>query len=338
MPQRRVIVLLGCVAALALRPALAWGPEGHRTVGAIADSLLAGTHAAARVRSILGGETLETAALWADCVKGTSETPPYRFTVSPEYPECRPFESKRGRAAMVAYVTRNLKACHPGPDEESCHRQYHYADVAVERDAYDRAEHGTSDHDVVAALRACIAVLEGRPAPAPFSIRGRKEALRLLAHYVGDIHQPLHVGAVYLDHAGQLVDPDHGTFDPDSRTHGGNLLKNGAANLHHEWDVVPASLDVANFRAEGVQRARAVAATPGAVEDWPAAWASESIVRSHEAFAGVTYGPEVEPGTRFRHWSYALPPEYAQRRDALQAQQLVRAGARLAQLLEAIWP
>jgi len=34
-----------------------------------------------------------------------------------------------------------------------------------------------------------------------------------LAHYVGDIHRPLHVGAVYLDALGKPVNPNVGTFD-----------------------------------------------------------------------------------------------------------------------------
>ena len=33
-------------------------------------------------------------------------------------------------------------------------------------------------------------------------------ALILLAHYVADIHQPLHVGAEYFNQQGQVVDPD----------------------------------------------------------------------------------------------------------------------------------
>ena len=52
---------------------------------------------------------------------------------------------------------------------------------------------GTSSHDIVAALQSCIDVLQGRPASTPIDLRSREEALRLLAHLVGDLHQPLHV-------------------------------------------------------------------------------------------------------------------------------------------------
>lgn len=149
--------------------AFAWGAPGHQTVGSIADSLLVGTHAAKAVKQILGNEKLETAALWADCAKGVTEKLPLKYVVNSRYTECKPFETATGKAQMVAFVTRNLSACMPAPGDESCHRQYHYADVAIERDAYTRSEIGTSDHDVVSAINAAIAVLQGGASPAPIS-------------------------------------------------------------------------------------------------------------------------------------------------------------------------
>ncbi|WP_409362753.1 S1/P1 nuclease [Bradyrhizobium sp. CIR18] len=35
-------------------------------------------------------------------------------------------------------------------------------------------------------------------------MKDKKEALFVLSHLVGDLHQPLHVGAVYLDSAGHV--------------------------------------------------------------------------------------------------------------------------------------
>ena len=110
---------------------------------------------------------------------------------------------------------------------------------------------GTSDHDIVAAINASIAVLQGGTAPAPFNIKNKREALRLLAHYVGDIHQPLHVVSIYLANDGQVVDPDSGTFDPNSKTRGGLLV--GSAALHSEWDGVPAEMKSDPFLAAAVE-------------------------------------------------------------------------------------
>ncbi|MDE2136072.1 MAG: S1/P1 nuclease [Gammaproteobacteria bacterium] len=78
----------GCLALLGLlvQPALAWGPQGHRTVGAIADRLL--TPAAHAVVAQLlaadldkfgnpsGRTTLEAVSVWADEIRGTAADEP----------------------------------------------------------------------------------------------------------------------------------------------------------------------------------------------------------------------------------------------------------------------
>ena len=330
------------VFALGGTGALAWNAEGHQTVGAIADALLVGTHAGKEVKKILRGDgTLQLAALWADCAKGVvrnKKTGVFYYVVSSRFKVCAPFESAAGQKAMVSFVKRNWDACQPATDEEICHKQYHYADVAIERNGYARTETGTSDHDVVSAIKAAIAVLKGGRAPAPIDFASRKEALRVLAHYVGDVHQPLHVGAIYLSAAGQEVDPDSGIFDRATKTRGGNVIKDGTSALHHEWDEIPKSLQVASFLSDGVTAARLVPATSGSVDTWAARWASDTVMASHTAFQGLTFGAEIDPGKRKAHWPVTEPSDYAAQRATLQKTQLVKGGARLAQLLEALWP
>src|SRR5690242_11088463 len=71
-------------AALALAlyavPCFAWGPEGHRLVGRIAQSLL-NPDAETRVQStLLPGETMASMASWADEIRSTrKETEPWHF-------------------------------------------------------------------------------------------------------------------------------------------------------------------------------------------------------------------------------------------------------------------
>jgi hypothetical protein len=337
------VVVFAVLCSLASSaPAWAWGHQGHETVGAIADSLLKGTHAGTQVKAILGTEGLRTAALWADCAKGVAHnktTGVFHYAVSSKYPECKPFETAAGQLAMTAFVQRNFDACHPGPDDEDCHKQYHYADVAIERPGYDRTDVGTSDHDVVSAIQAAVVVLQGGTAPAPFDIANKKEALRILAHYVGDVHQPLHVGAIYLSTTGSEIDPDGHPLDPATKTRGGNQLVIGPMHqLHGEWDAIPTSLTVTKFRTAGVAAAKLVPATGGAVETWPAQWASETVVASHTVFSGLSFGAEVSPGTKSQHWPTTEPAGYSTTRTALQKQQIIKAGARLAQALEAVWP
>ena len=335
-------VFLGILALALARPrtAGAWGHQGHETIGAIADTLLIGTHAETAVAKILGTEKLATAALWADCAKGVSDSAPYAYRLNARYPECDPFQqSAEGREAMEDYVRRNATSCHSAMAEEVCHKAYHYTDVAIEHDTYSPSEVGTSDHDVVSAINAAIAKLRGKAVPAPFSFGTNQEALRVLAHLVGDIHQPLHVGAIYLDAAGREVDPDGGTFDPASRTRGGNLLIHGRGRkLHAEWDSIPRRLHGPQFLADAVAEAGLVPSTPGPVSDWARAWAGETLKVSREAFAGLSFGAEENTGTLQSRWPVTEPAGYAGRRAALQKQELVRAGARLAQLLEAVFP
>jgi hypothetical protein len=317
--------------------ALAWGHDGHELIGAVADTLIAGKPAAMQVQQILGGESLQEASLWADCARNVNDKPPNHYAHNPQFPECDVFETPAEQQELESYVKRNLTACHPTGEQEVCHKQYHFTDVAIERNSYDHMDVGTSDHDVVGAIQACIAVLKGNPSPAPFDIQGKKEALRLLAHFVGDVHQPLHVAAVYLDTGGQTVDPDMGTFDPESGTRGGNLLKSGSQNLHHEWDTLPPSLKIGAFKTQAVSLAGMVPPTAGSPANWAVAWASETVIAGHKAFAGVTFGQEQSSGNS-RHWPFQAPSGYSTKRRTLQKTQLVKAGARLAQLLEATWP
>jgi len=320
--------------ALAPHVAWGWGAAGHEAIGAVADRLLAGTRAGGEVRTILGpDETLAEASVWADCAKGVvHEGARFRYAPKDRFPECAPFETRKGKAAMVRFVARNAAHCAPSQGDDACgHRTYHYTDVAIQHDHYDRRFVGTSDHDVVAAVHAAIAVLQGGAAPAPFAIDSKRDALRLLAHWVGDLHQPLHVEAVYLDARGRPIDPDRGRFDPATATRGGNSIQDGDWNLHAEWDAVRPEV-AAEVRA-GLAAARAVPRATGQPSEWPEAWATDTIAAGRAAFAPLSFGRREGD-----HWTVSPPADYPRTREDLQRRQLTKAGARLAQLLRAIWP
>ena len=159
--------------------------------------------------------------------------------------------------------------------------------MAIQRDRYDRKYFGTNDHDLISAIGAAIAVLKDKPAPAPFSIKDKKEALLLLTHFVGDLHQPLHVGSVYLDPQGKLVDPDAGPENPATETRGGNLIKDENLNLHHEWDDIPTDLGEA-FTKDLLKAAQTVPVSQ-ATEDWPAMWATETLSVARDVFATLHF-------------------------------------------------
>ena len=261
---------------------------------------------------------------------------------------------------MEDYVGRNWLQCSyaPGGKERGCHNTYHFDDVAFQRDRFDRNYLGTNEHDLVAAITAAIAVLKDNPTPAPFSIKDKKEALFMLAHLVGDLHQPLHVEAVYLAHDNVpgdnkgRVDPDatH-QIDPESVSEGGNLIsvrdqclmsvgnRPMCLNFHAEWDENPKNLDDA-ATPELLAAARSVPPSKGPVEDWPAAWASDTIVVAHQAL-DETFTPIAPTPTAPEKWTVTFDDRstyLSTTEDTIKRQQLAKAGARLAELLNTIWP
>jgi hypothetical protein len=337
---RVVDTIVTLAASLVSAQAAAWGPDGHHTVGAIADKLIAGSNAATEVNTILGGLSLQDAAVWADCAKGVDPTKDYQYTSEGRFPECQIYETPALEAEMSGFVRRNDINCERKATEESCHKQYHYTDAAIQRDHYALGTVGTRNDDIVAAVAAAAAVLKGDPSPAPFDIQGKREALLLLSHYVGDIHQPLHVGAVYLSATGKRVDPDTGPLDPATETRGGNQISTRVAgskkkgpNFHATWDQIPAVLTVSHVSAAWVARARAIPGTPSAVSDWPTAWATETLGQAKASFSGLKFGAKTGAT-----WSVVLPASYASKMKTIKTNQLTEAGARLAQVLQAIFP
>lgn len=332
---------LVCTTALGQNHALAFGPDGHMAVGAIADELLKGTRAAKESRKILGS-TLRTASVWADCAKGVNEKT-FKYGGAGTYAECAVYEKSPGSTQLMEdFVQRNVGTCPRPEGAEVCHRQYHYTDVAIQRDSYSVGLVGTSKNDVVFAIIAMIAVLHGKPAPAPFHIADKKEALRLLTHYVGDIHQPLHVGTAYVDASGKVVDPDNSPFDPITEITGGNDLLldrptpgRKPRNLHHEWDTVKGTIVNMPLPPAVIQNAQAVPDTAGPIDAWSAAWATESLLGSKFAYKDLTYEPLDQKAKRY---FIVLPAGYGVEKGKLQRERVVLAGARLAQILKAVWP
>jgi hypothetical protein len=68
LAQRARFAVVGWLAALALSPALAWGPVGHRIAGDLAEQRLCPA-ARTNVKSLGGGESLAELGLWADQIR-----------------------------------------------------------------------------------------------------------------------------------------------------------------------------------------------------------------------------------------------------------------------------
>lgn len=306
---------------LAAASAKAFGDAGHLAVGEIADRLLAGTPAGKIVRSKTGG-SLHTAAIWADCARAVKNG---KYDAAKQFsPSCKvSFESAGSKQALESFVKRNGR-----------HTAYHYVNLPYQLQAYDGnlAYVQNSGHDIVDAINAAIAALRKQPVPPPFRIQGEREAIRLLAHFVGDIHQPLHVANVYLAPAtGAVLDPAHASITADNATFGGNYLLLAAGdNLHTFWDALGPHWPGVSALLE---QARAVPETEGPIESWAAKWAAEALEKGKPAFEGLAYSPRNAEGK----YRVTLPAGYAQRRDATAREQVAKAGARLAQILRRIY-
>ena len=119
-----------------------WWDLGHREVARLAELRLT-PHTRAAVRSILGGQSLADASVWADNIRN------YRHDADP----------------------------------------LHYVNIPLADTVYVPEKHCPRGRCIIAAIEQERRLLAD-PAASPDD---RAEALRFLVHFMGDLHQPLHV-------------------------------------------------------------------------------------------------------------------------------------------------
>jgi hypothetical protein len=340
--MKKLALIAALSGAFLSSNAMAWGNAGHRIVGAIADNLIKGSNAEKQVNALLQpGESLEKIANWADCVKGTF---------------CGPQTQE-----MNDYV-----AAHPK------HSEYHYTDVPFQLTEYRLHGAGTAEHDVVQTLQQCIATLQGK-GDGRFS---KRQALLILTHLAGDIHQPLHVGAAFVDKDGKFAVPQSDKeIDSlnifDSR--GGNNLQMDEAALaaasaksippgeeappkyptkpfHSYWDttVVDYAMrrssmrSVDKFSQWAIDGKPSITLPKGDAASWPVQWANDSLVAAKQAYADVKVGVASKQTSRsgetYTVWAMTVPESYPVPSSALAREQLIKGGYNLAGLLQKIWP
>lgn len=124
-------------------------------------------------------------------------------------------------------------------DRNKSHKKWHYVNLPLGAESYNEAAGlgFTRENDVVQMINECVRVLQGES--DRFS---EINALRLLGHLVGDVHQPLHVGCGFID---DRADPPKFVTDPqlirqhnfDSDTGGNAIALPGAGKMHSYWDA-----------------------------------------------------------------------------------------------------
>jgi S1/P1 nuclease len=347
MPNRIWAGIVVACTAMAPLPAAAWDYPGHRIVGAIADLVLQHHEPATykRVSELLEIQlpnglwqkrTLREVAVFPDCAKPNNVA----FCGRP------PSEEEK------AYAERNKH-----------HGSYHFTDVPLQQTKYVADSAGTNDIDVVQMIAYAVTQLRGKTPPAKKDVKlTDTEAVWLLAHLVGDIHEPLHVGARYFDKScDNAVDPNVGGVPPKfgigdtiASTVGGNLIAllapfpavPLAENLHFYWDSAAV---VEAMQSEGVGQseqdfARSLAGAPpsgwetaGPPETWAMQWASESLPLAAEALGRLTIRKTPQPFPACG-WTTTIDASYEDWAKAQAKIQLAKAGVRLAALLKTILP
>jgi len=293
--MKRSITLLLTVSLFSINT-FAYGPRGHQLVGAIADRRLAKNKPVAKkVKALLDGLTLERVATfpdeiksWDDCGRPGSDAPVTN--------------KKRINDELRAFWQANLCSNHPS------HHDFHFTDVPVfAGEKYSDGQTGgqfgvgRNEFDIVQMIPFCIRVLRGdEPENNPRAIT-KSVAVILLAHYLGDIHQPLHVGAEYFNDQGEAFAPSIAT--PGFADQGGNKLTlftfvNGklksAGKFHSYWDGQ--TVDNAFGKETNASVAKRLAARApsgwqldGATDTWAVQMADDILPVAREAHERLTF-------------------------------------------------
>jgi hypothetical protein len=132
---------------------LAWGPEGHEVVAALAESLLSGT-AKSGVQSVIGNATLASVSNWADQVR-----------------------SQRDETYNWHFVDIPKSAAGFSEDRDCFLPTNSHAGAAT--------DHSNCVVDRITLFKEILADTTKSP-------QDREEALKFIVHFVGDVHQPFH--------------------------------------------------------------------------------------------------------------------------------------------------
>jgi hypothetical protein len=181
-------------------------------------------------------------------------------------------------------------------------RSLHYVDVRDPHCRYSPPRDCAGGQCVVGALARYVAILSDTNQPDP----ARRDALKFVVHFVGDVHQPLHAG--YRD--------DHGGNDFQVQFQG------KGSNLHRIWDS--GLLDTRGLAA--VPYAQRLDAHASSTRDVAA-----SGVGAYASWAEESCRATAAPG--FYPSGHVIGQAYVDAELPLAEQRLRQAGLRLADVL-----
>ena len=235
-----VVALAACLAVSSAAEVSAWGPDGHRIVCRIAYQLLD------RAR----------------------QTEIRRLTATYRTPDRQSIGSFTDGCIFPDEARSKARDNVPGWDRFDPFENWHFLNVPrTTRSVEESHCHGNCVLTGIAHHAAALT--------AASTDRDRAEALFFLGHWIGDVHQPLHISYVD-DRGGNDIKPINGGFYASS-------------NLHAVWDsgIIAKAVGVNGWRIYADRLARAI--TPAERAAWiggqAISWAQESY--------GVTIGPNV---------------------------------------------
>lgn len=183
------------------------------------------------------------------------------------------------------------------PDLGKRSASWHYVNIAEEDCQYDAARDCPGGNCVVGAIDRQLAILADHEQP----LAARRQALKFVVHFVGDVHQPMHAGFGH-DKGGNTVQVN---------------LDGDGSNLHRLWDS--GLLNTAGLDDAAYLRNLQPAPLATGLDSGPIDWA--------EASCAIAVQPGLYPARA------KIDGAYVQRWRPVAEAQLRRGGARLAVVL-----
>lgn len=313
-------------------PAFGWGNTGHKTVGQVAQLRITNPNTLAKIKGILRQhESLSSIATWADTVKNEKNFP---------------------GGTNADSDTRNFYSFVVNKHN----RDWHFVDLPLGCSSYSDQDCKafTSKTDIVQMINLCVRVLRGQAVSGNSPKLNQRNALRLLVHLVGDLHQPLHVGVGFVNvdgPNGKIVfenDPKdilENDLKSQSDIGGNKLLIKGeeSDNLHSFWDadLVDSAMGeqtLLQFSQSLNDLGTSDWDTTGGLNTWAAQWAGDTLLISKQnAYKTIRIKYEVVVDEKTKY-VVSKGGNYADQNVDVVKTQLAKGGYRLARLLEAIFP
>lgn len=249
------------------------------------------------------------------------------------------------------------------PKNKNKFKPWHYVNLPLKATGYQAAsvDGFTRNDDVVQMYKHCVLVLKGTS--NRFS---EVNALRLVGHLVGDIHQPLHIGCSFLDDS---TTPPTMVFDSatiisknlkkKSDTGGNKIKLPNAGNLHSFWDgslsgsvggINLLNSSVAAMEKKLVKKiyngAKRIGATPAGtmglaaptpLEDLAQQWANESLKIALKAYKNLKMVAKIDDKT-YDVSFLTNKEDYIGKFRPVILKQMKLAARHLADLLNALYP